>query len=161
MDCSKETCDKTAGLELPQDICDAVACYIKCGADLRMLRLVSKTWKAAANLQAFVSNARSKTELNDTYLMQFVIEFPRMHTLKSVGRKITADGLAKACFSLERLHSVDLRACPQVTAAFLERMKDFPNIRWAALPLGFEKFRKTLEVQKSLVTTGHGVEHSS
>lgn len=129
MESSQEICDSAASYDFPQEICDAVASYIKYGGDLRSLRLVSKTWKAAANLQVFVLNGRNDAEMIDANLLHFVIEFSWVHTLRPAGRRITSFGLAKACCSLEKLHSVDLRACPQVTATFLEKIMDFPNIR--------------------------------
>lgn len=119
--------------DFPQEICDKIAGYIKDdGVCLRSLRLVSKTWKSAANRHAFVSNVRSTIGMSDADLLHFVIEFPQLHTLRPVGRELTAHGLAKACAPLNRLYSVDLRACPQVTATFLGKIVDLPNIRWVA-----------------------------
>lgn len=116
-------------MDFRQEICDTIASYVD-SRDLTSLRFVSKTWKSAAALQAFVSNVKSTFERNNSELMRFVIEFPRLHTLMPIGRQITATGLANACASLNRLHTVDLRACPQVTAVFLGLLRDFLNIRW-------------------------------
>lgn len=160
MECSQEMSETVAIYDLPQDICNKIAGYVSCGSDLCSLRLASKSWKAAASLQVYVSNFKSKSVLRDSELLQFANEFPRVHTLKPVGRNITAHGLAKACASLERLQSVDIRACPQVTAIFLERIKDFPNIRWAANRVGFGNSRKTMELHNSETLELHNPETS-